>query len=76
MKPWLILATVALLVFAWMFRYEVVAIGPQRTAVLKLDRWTGRIEWWNEKFKEWERWDASLAEEVRLDLQRMVPKTK
>ena len=45
MKPALILAGLALLLFAWMFRYEVsgqVGFGSDATVrPVMLDRWTG-----------------------------------
>jgi len=46
MKPAFILATVALLVFAWMFRYDVHSIhgGPDsHLFTLRYDRWTGEV---------------------------------
>ena len=73
MKPWLIVATVALLVFAWMFRYEVTAFGPRQALVLKLDRWTGHIEQWDYESRKWQRFDADVGEEARRDFERMTP---
>ncbi len=46
MKPWLILAIVALLLFAWMFRYDVHTTAPgdgYQRLTLKYDRWTGEV---------------------------------
>ena len=66
MKPALILATVALLIFAWMFRYEVIMGGPG-LIVLKLDRWTGSLYLLNPE-AGWERIDAPQPEPEAVDL--------
>jgi hypothetical protein len=42
MKSALILATLALLVFAWMFRYDMITVGSSN-ALVRLDRWTGNL---------------------------------
>ena len=50
MKPALIFAAVALAVFAWMFRYDVVPVRP--VGAIKLDRWTGATYF---GLRSWER---------------------
>ena len=62
MKPALLLATIALLVFTWMFRYDVIVGGSSRM-VLKLDRWTGAL-YILAPGKGWERFDARLESEA------------
>jgi hypothetical protein len=58
MKPALLLAAVALVVLAWMFRYEIIIGGPSHGMVLQLDRWTGNLYIWEPKPEpgRWERY--------------------
>jgi hypothetical protein len=43
MKPFLILAIGALILLAWLARYEIVPPPTTGGAVIRLDRWTGAI---------------------------------
>lgn len=76
MKPWLILATVALLVFAWMFRYDVyttVPSGDYSRFTLKYDRWTG-VLYVLAPGEGWERFDARPEAEAVDLLQKPAAK--
>lgn len=57
MKPTMILAILALLVFAWMFRYEVI-VGGSTQLIVRLDRWTGSLYELNHEQLDWVRVDG------------------
>ena len=57
MKPALILAAVALAVFARMFRFEVVGLGVPMA--IKLDRWTGNTSYFYRG--QWSRIESDTA---------------
>lgn len=40
MMPGIILSCIAIILAAWMMRYEIV---PLNTSITRLDRWTGNI---------------------------------
>ncbi len=45
---WKLLAIIAIALFAWMMRYDIVAVGGGEErrfsiSIYKLDRWTGKV---------------------------------
>lgn len=51
------LACVAVAIFGWMFRYEVLVVGTSRAPIVRLDRWTGYLYEFN-TIEGWVRFDA------------------
>lgn len=41
---WFLLSVLALVVLAWMFRFDLKPMAPDKDYVVVLDRWTGEIK--------------------------------
>lgn len=41
---WFLLCVAALVLLAWMFRFDLKMPGPDKAFVVVLDRWTGEIK--------------------------------